>query len=271
MQMRYPVPVPFFMDCRMRRPLCLIVLLLIALAAGGPGAQQTPDPLQQVLATNGDMSSEHGGWAAFGDVGFILDKAIVLLFALAMSALIAYHPMMRRKASSLEDLDRPKVFLFYGLVAAVVSIIVKEQPSMALVIFGIGGLLRFRSIVGQGKDTGQVILVTIVGLCSGLELFVVAALATAFGWVLMLVLERERSLRLLVKAVDPSRMPAATATYSKLLKDAGCRILGERKIPVKHTFVFDLCLPADVSREKIEEVLATVPEELRGAIDWQVM
>ena len=131
-------------------------------------------------------------WRSFGNGWLLLDMLVVLVLALGLGAAIAYHPASRRRMSSLEHVEQPKAILMYALVAAIAALIVEVQPAMAFVIFGIGGLMRFRTDVGEVKATGRVILVTVIGLCCGLRIFVVAIPATAIGWLLVWGLERPR-------------------------------------------------------------------------------
>lgn len=210
------------------------------------------------------------GWEAFGDVEFIVQMAIVLLIAVLLSAIIAYHPLTRSKAASLEAIEQPKTFIMYSMVGAVIAQIVKVQPSMALVIFGIGGLLRFRTNVGEAKDTGRVILVTVVGLCCGLELYVVAVLATAFGWVLIFALERRRTERVLIQGLERDVIARAAHAYATILRDAGCSILGEETNVKKGTISIVYRAPRSLDSAELERRLAEVPEELRGATNWEV-
>ena len=127
--------------------------------------------------------------------------SIVFLLAAVLGAVIAYHPRTRAKASTLAELEQPKTFIMYALVGAVTAKIVEANSAMAFVVFGIGGLMRFRTDVGPAKDTGRVILTAVVGVCCGLKLLVVAVGATAFGWVLLWLLEKETFTRLLVKGL----------------------------------------------------------------------
>jgi len=210
------------------------------------------------------------GWEAFADVPFIIQMAVVLLISVLLSAVIAYHPLTRRKAASLEAIEQPKTFMMYSMVGAVIAQIVKVQPSMALVVFGIGGLLRFRTNVGEAKDTGRVILVTVVGLCCGLELFVVAVLATAFGWLLILALEGRRTERVLIQGLDRDVIAKAANAHATVLRDAGCSILGEETNVKKGTISIVYRAPGSLDSAALEERLASLPEELRGATNWEV-
>ncbi len=210
------------------------------------------------------------GWAAFTDIVFLAQMAVVLLIAILLSAVIAYHPLTRSKASSLEEIEQPKTFMMYAMVGALIAQIVRVQPSMALVVFGIGGLMRFRTNVGQAKDTGRVILVTVVGLCCGLELYVVAVLGTVFGWLLIFVLESKSVERLVVQGLGHDAMRKASERYAGLLRDSGCTIVGEEKNVKKGTLSLVYRAPRGLDRGRLEERFDELPEDLHGTIDWEI-
>jgi hypothetical protein len=139
------------------------------------------------------------------------------------------------------------------------------------VIFGIGGLLRFRTNVGPAKDTGRVILAVIVGVSTGLKLLVVAVFATACGWLVIWALERQPFGRLQVRGLLPAVIPRAADVYRQILVTAGCRIVGERKKFTKGMVTFVFTAPPTLDREKLEQhIYETVAEELRGVVDWEV-
>jgi hypothetical protein len=210
-------------------------------------------------------------FTAFLDLWRVLDMMIVFLLAAALGAVIAYHPRAREKASTLPELEQPKTFIMYALVGAVIARIVEANSDMAFVVFGIGGLMRFRTDVGPAKDTGRVILTAVVGVCCGLKMLVVAVTATLFGWILLWMLERETFTRLLVKGLAPDALGPAAVAYRRVLVQAGCRIYGERKKPTEGQVSFVFAAPDPFNRETFEERLTSaVPEPLRGALDWDV-
>jgi hypothetical protein len=209
------------------------------------------------------------GWQAFTDLERIVQMLMVLAVAVVLAAAIAFHPTIRAKASTLEQIEQPKTFMMYAMVGALVAIIVKFQPSMALVVFGIGGLMRFRTEVGEAKDTGRVILVTVIGLCCGLELYVVAVLATALAWLLIFALERPTLGRMLVQGLDKQHMQAAAEAHVAALRELGCTIRGEHRRVNKASVTLIYRAPKGVDRQLIEQRLATLPDQLRGTIDWE--
>lgn len=211
------------------------------------------------------------GWLEFGDGWHIGDMAITMVLAVVLGAVLAYHPQVRRKASTIEELEQPKTFIMYSLAAAVTALVVVAKPAMAFVVFGIGGLMRFRTDVGQAKDTGRVILAAIIGLCCGIKLYVVAVLATAFGWVLTWYLESQQFGRMQVKGLDREKIPRAADAYRKILTQSGCKILGEKKKFTKGMVTFVFNAPRELDRESMEQYfLQAVPEEIRGSVDWDI-
>jgi MFS family permease len=211
------------------------------------------------------------GWDTFLHGWRLLDMAIVFLLAALLGAVIAYHPRTRAKASTLPELEQPKTFIMYALVGAVTAKIVEANSAMAFVVFGIGGLMRFRTDVGPAKDTGRVILTAVVGVCCGLKLLVVAVGATAFGWVLLWMLERETFTRLLVKGLPHDIVGPSAEAHRRVLSRTGIRILGERKKMLEGQVTFVLATPDGFDRERLEqEFVAGVPEAMRGALDWDV-
>jgi hypothetical protein len=211
------------------------------------------------------------GWEGFTDLWLMADMAMVLLLAVLLGAVIAYHPLTRSKAASLEELEQPKTFIMYAMVGAVIGVIVSIYPVMGPVIFGIGGLLRFRTNVGPAKDTGRVILAVIVGVAAGLKLIVVAVFATAFGWVLIWVLERQSFGRIQVKGLQQDVIARSAEAYRSILIRAGCKLLGEKKKFTKGMVTFVFTAPPKLDREALEQLFVeAVPAEIRGYIDWDI-
>ena len=209
------------------------------------------------------------GWSSFRDHWLLVDIFVVLLLALALGALIAYHPSTRRRISNLEQFERPKTLLMYAVVAAVVALIVQVQPAMAFVIFGIGGLLRFRTDVGDAKDTGRVILVTVVGLCCGLKVYVVALPATLIGWILIYLQEQDVSGIIRVSGVTEQLMPEATRAHRALITQAGYEIIGEQTKFVKREFSFMVKASPSLDRARLQADFEKLAPDVRGVVDWE--
>lgn len=265
----------FFRLTRRRAPtlfFLLPALSFLALPAAAAGAEQV---------SPGDFSPGGGadlgkgwegftqGWLALGDWKFLLKLLAALVVAVGLAASIAYHPKSAEKVSNLEQLDQPHTFLMYAVVGVIVANLVVAMPAMAFVVFGIGGLLRFRTDVGPARNTGKVILVTLVGLACGLSQFALALLGTAFAWALIYVLESKVAFRVVVNWVGPDRLQQATQAYKDLLISSGFQLLSEQKNFAKAKASFIFRTPTKVSREELEKLFSQIPKELQGSLDWE--
>ena len=209
------------------------------------------------------------GWAGFADVQLYIKFASILLAATLSSALLAFHPMYRGRQISLVDLDLRKTLIIYGIVGALIAVICTVSPSMAFVIFGIGGLMRFRTDVGASKDTGHTIMATLIGLCWGLGLELVAALATAYFWIMIFALESAPPVELTVGGVALPDMERSADAYRDAIRRAGGRVLGHAKDFKRAQMRFVFRMPRRATEEGLAREVAAIPEHLRGTPDWR--
>ena len=211
-------------------------------------------------------------WAGFTDIDFLVSAAIALLLASVLGAIIAYHPTSRRSVHSLEDAEAPKVYVLYSAIGAIAgTMVVKYGTVVGFVVFGIGGLIRFRTDLRSAPMTGRLILVTLIGLSCGLGLPHLAILATLFGFVLIAMLDTNVTCRIVVKHLAGDTLVRAAQAYRGVLENEGCRVLAETKSFAKEQVTLVFHAPHRLPREVLAQQLeVSVPESLRGAVDWDV-
>lgn len=234
------------------------------------------------LAQRGDPGDEHSaanftsrevlrGWTGLSNPWYVVDVLVVLGFAALLGAAIGYHPQVRRKAWSFEQLDQPKTFIMYALVGALAAMVGREDKNMAYVIFGIGGLMRFRTDVGEAKDTGRVILVTMIGVLVGLKLMPVALLATLFAWTLIFYLEKQRVDQVVIQGVERERFRETSEAYRAALTSFGCQFVSERKNVMKGTIQITFRAATTLDHESLERHFEqSIQKDLRGSVDWEM-
>jgi len=212
------------------------------------------------------------GWQGFADLGFLGNAFLTLTLAAVLGAIIAYHPRYMRAADTFEELEAPKIYIMYAVMGALIGImVVKYGLIIGFVLFGIGGLIRFRTVLRSAHLTGNVILVTLIGLLSGLELPHVAVLATVFSFVLVYVLHARVTYRIDIRAVPREFVAEAAAAYRSVLEKQGCRILSEKKNPEKERVSFIFRTSPKVTRHQLEDLFETrVDASLRGSLDWEI-
>jgi len=234
-------------------------------ATSNAWAQQPQDILTQNSVAIGE------GWRGLTDIAFLGNTLLTLTVAAVLGAIIAYHPKHVAAADTLEELEAPKVYILYAVIGAIIGILVVEYGTVVgLVIFGIGGLIRFRTLLRSANLTGRVIFVTLIGLTCGLNLPHVAILSTVFAFILVYILEARITYRIDVHAVDPDHVADSAAAYRELLSQHGCRILAERKNPIKRRITFLIAGPRGVRRGELEDVIDRgIEGPLKGTVDWQ--
>jgi hypothetical protein len=212
--------------------------------------------------------TEGPGFAAFLEPAKWLQCGLILVEATLSGAVLAYHPIYLGRPKTIEDLELAKTLLIYSVVGALISIICTTAPSMAFVIFGIGGLMRFRTNLDSSKSTGHAIIGTLVGLCWGLGLELVAVIATVFFWLMIFFLERATVIELVVGGVKISQMTAAAEAYRESLSRAGCRLSAHRKNFKKGEMAFVFRLPRKIPIERVIAEVEKIQDDLRGTPDW---
>ena len=238
----------------------------LVLVASRAWSQQVPDFLMQEPGSLGE------GWQGFADFGFLVNALLTLTLSAMLGATIAYHPKHRQTADTLEEIEAPKVYITYAVIGALIGImVVKYGLVVGFVLFGIGGLFRFRTVFRSASLTGRVIFVTLIGLSCGLDLPHVAALATAFGFVLIYVLHAHITYRIDVRALPSGRVAEAAAAYRGVLEQQGCRIMSEKKNPGKKSVTFIFRSARDLTRHHLEELVeAKIDASLTGSLDWEI-
>jgi hypothetical protein len=211
------------------------------------------------------------GWAGFLDSQFMLNSLASLALATLLGAAIGYHPIMRRTVDSLTEADMPKVYVMYAFIGAVIGVTVREFGMViGVVVFGIGGLIRFRSVTDSTRDTARLIVVTLVGLIAGVGLPHLAALATLFAFLLIWVFDLRPACRVRIEDLPQGRITECAKIYRGALEGQGCKIISERRNSAKGRLDFIIRLPGKVTWDSVNRALGGLPPDVCGDVDWQI-
>ena len=222
----------------------------------------------------GDMTRELPsiGWAGFLDTEALTQSFLSLILAIFLGAVIAFHPTTVRTVDTREEAELPKVLIMYALVGAVVGEIVLQYGMVVgFVIFGLGGLMRFRTDAASTRDTGRLIMVTLIGLIAGLNLPHFAVMATAFSWLLIYAFDGHPVCELEVSEIPKGKVKDAAAAYRAQLAELGCKIISEDRSFSKSRIIYVIRAPRNKPQSALTAALCEhVPPEVRGEIDWEV-
>jgi hypothetical protein len=210
-------------------------------------------------------------WSDLTDVRFVATSLGILLLATVLGALIGYHPATRRTIDGLHEADMPHVYVMYAVIGAVIGVAVREFGTVVgVVVFGIGGLLRFRSATDATRDTVRLIIVTLVGLIAGLGLWLFAVIITLFTFALIYIFDTRPPYRIRVEGLAKDRAGSCAEVYRGILKGHGCSIIAEHHSLEKARIEFVFRLPRRSTRDRLDLELRSIAADLRGEVNWEV-
>src|SRR5205807_6938350 len=189
----------------------------------------------------------------FGHPDFILRLFLSLTVAVGCAFAIAWRRRRATLRDPLRDFEERKALILLGVVGAVVAELSGTSQTLAFVIFGIGALLRFRTLLDNPKLTGKAIMVVVVGLACGMGSWAMAVFVTAFSWLLMFWLDSHSSCRVRIRLDDTEDPKPVFATVQSLLVSHRCRLQSSSLYEDKGRMVFLLYIPAGVDPRRLEE------------------
>src|SRR6059036_2774959 len=208
----------------------------------------------------------------FGHPEFILRLFLSLSLAVGCAYAIAWHPRRASLADPLADLEERKALILLGVVGAVVAELSGTSQTLAFVIFGIGALLRFRTLLDNPKLTGRAIMVVVVGLACGMGSWAMAVFVTAFTWLLVFWLDSHASCRVRIRLDDNVDPNPIFGMMQSLLVSHHCRLQSSALYEDKGQMVFLLYIPAKIDPRKLEaEVRAKLRKSDVSKIDVDVV
>ena len=258
--------------------LSAVALLVLFLSSSDSFADTPADMMTRTTVTGG--TDPHGdSWQSiqssllqFAHPGFLLRLLLNLLLAVGCSWVVAWHPRRSTLTDPLADLEERKALIILGMVGAVVAELSGTSSALAFVIFGIGALMRFRTVLDNPKLTGKAIMVVAIGLACGMGSWAMAIFVTVFSWLLVFWLESHVSCRIrirLEKDLDPQ--PVYGVVQSLLIAHR-CRLQSSTIDADKAQMNFLLLIPAGLDPIFLEsEVRAKLPSPDEARIDIQAV
>ena len=199
--------------------------------------------------------------------GFFLN----LLLAVVCAWVIAWHPRSSRLAS-LSDLEGRKTLLILGMVGAIVAELSGTSQTLAFVIFGIGALMRFRTVLDNSKLTVKAITVVVIGLACGMGLWVMAVFVTAFTWVIIFWVDFRIACRLRIRFADEEELERALGSIQSILVSRGCRLQNSGINKAKRQLELYMHIPAELDLRKLEfDLRAMLPQADDARIAFDVV
>ena len=252
---------------RLRRVLPIIagvaVIVLITVLSSVAFGANPAEEMTKAGATGG-VDPKGNSWESiqrsvlqFGHPDFILRLLLSLVLAVGCAIAIAWHPRRASLRDPLRDFEERKALILLGVVGAVVAELSGTSQTLAFVIFGIGALLRFRTLLDNPKLTGKAIMVVVVGLACGMGSWAMAVFVTAFSWLLLLWLDSHSSCEVRIRLNNGADAKPVFDTVQSLLLSHKCRLQSSSLYEDKGRMVFLLYIPNGVDPGKLEDEVRT--------------
>src|SRR5205809_6410250 len=276
------LPRLFCPDRYLGRPLRAIALVaVIGLVSALSSSTFGANPAEELAkaGSTGGIDPKGNSWVSiqqsiqqFGHPEFILRLFLSLSLAVVCAYAIAWHPRRASLADPLADLEERKALILLGMVGAVVADLSGSSQTLAFVIFGIGALLRFRTLLDNPKLTGKAIKVVLVCLDCGMGSWTMAIFVTGFTWLLVFWLDSHASCRIRIRLDDNVDPNPIFGMMQSLLVSHNCRLQSSALYEDKGQMVFLLYIPAKVDPRKLEtEVRAKLRKSDVSKIDVDVV
>jgi hypothetical protein len=267
---------------RRRLPIIAAVVVVVALVTALSSAAFGANPAEEMAklaGTHSGKDSEANSWVSiqqsveqFGHPDFILRIFLSLTLAVGCAWVIAWHPRRASLHDPLADLEERKALILLGVVGAVIAELSGTSQTLAFVIFGIGALLRFRTLLDNPKLTGKAIMIVVVGLACGMGSWAMAVFVTAFSWLLLFWLDSHSSCRVRIRLDDGEDPKPVFGVVQSLLVSHKCRLQSSSLYEDKGQMVFLLYIPTDVDPAELEsEVRSALRKNHVSKIDVDVV
>lgn len=221
-------------------------------------AEKSVEVQKAVSPAPGDSESLRSilySFEQFGHWNFLLRLVLGLGLAVTCATIIAWHPRRSTQSDPLADHEERKAFVLLGMVGAIVAELGINQ-NLAFVIFGIGALVRFRTVLDNPKATGKALLVVVIGLACGMGQWAMAAFTTAATWGLVYWLDSHVSCR--VKLRVRSKQIDLRLLYGEVLEflqQSHARVKSSAVYENKRQLVFLAHVPSDVDPVTLESAM----------------
>jgi hypothetical protein len=236
--------------------------VVIALFGAVSSAARGANPAEEMVkaGATGGIDPKGNSWVSieqsieqFAHPSFILRLFLSLTLAVGCAFAIAWHPRRASLRDPLSDFEERKALILLGVVGAVVAELSGTSQTLAFVIFGIGALLRFRTLLDNPKLTGKAIMVVVVGLACGMGSWAMAVFVTAFSWLLMFWLDSHSSCRVRIRLDNSENPKPVFETVQSLLLSHKCRLQSSSLYEDKGRMVFLLYIPTGMDPRRLEE------------------
>jgi hypothetical protein len=227
--------------------------------AAVPAPVQAPFPFPTTLPDNGD--------GKLTTIQEVRRSLVRLPLAAALGAMLALRP--RRRGTPPRSIAVVQTQIVLAGVGAVIMLIVGTSLARAFGIVGAANLIRYRSKIDDPKDAVVMLCALAVGLASGVGLYLIAGIATAFLLVLLWVIESFAPQEL--KAFD---LKITAENEAEALRPRIEQVLQRFRLPFENRSLtanelsYEVQVPFDASTDPVSHGIVAVSPKTEMGVVW---
>jgi uncharacterized membrane protein YhiD involved in acid resistance len=189
-----------------------------------------------------------------------------LPLAAVLGAALALRPRRRGTPARTPAVVQTQIIL--SIVGAVIMLVVGASLARAFGIVGAANLIRYRSKIDDPKDAVVMLCTLSVGLASGVGLYALAGVSTAFIggalWVIESFAPVSRRFDLKIKAGKDtdSLRPKIEAILQRYNLEFELRTSSDEEV------CYDVLVPYEKQTDRISNTILRLDREGHAAVDW---
>jgi uncharacterized membrane protein YhiD involved in acid resistance len=247
-----------------RRSIHALAILLLAASAspvvdGRSSAVQAKNDIGQTIEEQQPLHEPN----ALHDIQVAL---IRLPLAAVLGAALALRPRRRGTPPRTPAVLQTQIIL--AIVGAVIMLVVGASLARAFGIVGAANLIRYRSKIDDPKDAVVMLCTLAVGLASGVGLYALGVVSTAFIagalWVIESFEAPSRHFELKIKAGDDtdSLRPRIEDILRRYQLQFELRTSSDEEV------CYDVQVPFEVQTDRISNTILRLDQKGHVAVDW---
>jgi uncharacterized membrane protein YhiD involved in acid resistance len=250
------------LPCRRSHHVLAILLLVVAVRPIGYAravASQGKNAAGQTIEEQQPLHEP----AALHDVQVAL---IRLPLAAILGACLALRPRRRGTPPRTPAVLQTQIIL--SIVGAVIMLVVGASLARAFGIVGAANLIRYRSKIDDPKDAVVMLCTLAVGLASGVGLYALAIVSTAFIggalWVIESFEDPLRHFELKIKAGDDT--DSLRPKIEQILRRYHLQF--ELRTSSDEEVCYDVQVPFEIQTDRVSNSILDLDEKGHAAVDW---
>jgi hypothetical protein len=226
---------------------------LDALASSGESPHGMPGPDDWRIITSSLQLFRHAP--------YVTDLVLGLLASLVSALVLTATPRRAMRFDPVAQAESRKATVIVALIGCVAAELVQASEhfllgaEIALVLFGIGGLVRFRTVFGDARQTGMAIVATVLGLACGMSEYSLVALSLVVIFLINWWLSNKAFVRVRAKARKTADMAQVQTALGAVLQHEGFAVVRASSSATKRTIEIHAQTTKDFDVDALAETL----------------